>query len=410
MLELQNLTQTVISQENLSPQSINQFLKSFENFGKPEIKQGLHLNFEIISKVRERKITPILKLAKPGDAIKIVEICKEAYEGTYPYKEMEDEIAVKKMIENPLYQFILFKDNNDYAMGCFKCILDFRNKKGYMGGFMLKKKYHGRLDVIKTIMGSFLWMWNNFKNDILVWYCENRTAHSTSQYITSICGIKTIALLPNKDIFFHKVESDVLGVIYVERALRKLRQKKLPRLIKEVNGCFSYSNKLFNLGSKIIENPKISLNNTQIKNLKNRLSVQIEKLDFGYETISFSIKGSDSYFSFLHTTHLQNFEKTKYNVQNLEELHVFVHRFMKYVKKCKIRYCEVFVSAYKPYHQKLFLTMGLKPSGYVPSWIYDKEKNEFNDNIVFNYFTGEIGNNLKLLPECTELISIIEHR
>ena len=41
-----------------------------------------------------------------------------------------------------------------------------------------------------------------------------------------MCGINTVAFFPNKDVFYDKVESEVMGVIYPEKTLFVASQNK----------------------------------------------------------------------------------------------------------------------------------------------------------------------------------------
>ena len=122
----------------------------------------------------------MLRLAKPEDAKEITEIYKELYNGTYPYKEMEDIEEVKSMIQDPNIQWIIYQDPFYNIAGCITFVLDFENKRGYIRGFMLKKKYQKQIDITKAMIGSMIGMIYKFKDAIFNWYVENRTAHAKS--------------------------------------------------------------------------------------------------------------------------------------------------------------------------------------------------------------------------------------
>jgi len=350
------------------------------------------------------KISPTLVLAKPKDAKVIASICKEVYDGTYPYKEIEDEFMVKKMIESPDNYFILFEIDGEVA-GCFRCALDFEHKKGYSGGFMVKKKYQKTLDVTKSIIGSYVWMWNTFK-EILMWYCENRTAHTASQYITSVCGINTVAFFPNKDVFYNQVESDVMGVIYREKTLKKYRDRKTPVLIENALDSYLHCDNLYKLGSFQLASLDLCLDYDKIFELQKAFRKDLISDKYGYQYHQFFIRGTKSYFTFLHTPQIQNFEKTKYHVESLEELYVYLEEFLKSMKINKIRYCEAFISAFRPEDQQLFYEFGFRARGYVPCWNYNKSENKFEDYVVFNYFEGQVPH-AELLPIGQELVDLL---
>lgn len=401
----QNLVQfPIIPYKKLRPNSVDEFLEIFEDVLDLDLENGMELDFIIDTKLGSDKISPTLVLAKPEDAKTIADICKEVYDGTYPYKEIEDELMVRKMIESPDNHFILFEIDREIA-GCFRCALDFEHKKGYSGGFMIKKKYQRVLDVTKSIIGSYCWMWRTFK-EILMWYCENRTAHAASQYITSVCGINTVAFFPNKDVFYDQVESDVMGVIYRETTLKKYRKQKTPVLIENAIDSFLHCDNLYNLGNFQLASPDLDLDYDKIFELQKAFRKDLITDKYGYGYHQFFIRGTKSYFTFLHTPQIQNFEKTKYHVDSLEELYVFLEEFLKSMKKNAIRYSEIFVSAFDPGHQQLFYEFGFRARGYVPCWNYNKTENKFEDYVVFNYFEGKVSQT-ELLPKGQELVDML---
>ncbi|KKL68240.1 hypothetical protein LCGC14_2126950, partial [marine sediment metagenome] len=354
-----------------------------------------------------KKISPILRLAHPSDAKKITEIYKELYNGTYPYSEMVDVEEVQKMILDPHVKWIVYQDPQYNIAGCITFVLDFQNRRGYIRGFMLKRKYQGRIDITKAMIGSMLGMLHEFKDTIYTWYVENRTAHAKSQYSMWVCGIAPIAFYPNKDIFLEKVESDLMQILYDERALKKFRSSAIPCFIPSVESCYQYSNKRYSLGTFSIKSPKIILGKKKVGKLQKKLVRNIEKDKFGYETITFSFEGSNSYFQFLHTPQVKNMEKVKYEVKNLEELYVFTQELIKCKKEFDVRYCEVFVSAYNPEHQQIFYDAGLKPRGYIPSWECSPDALEFSDSILFSIFNGTISEDIQLIDQGQKLLETL---
>ncbi|NVM43822.1 MAG: hypothetical protein HWN79_02805 [Candidatus Lokiarchaeota archaeon] len=405
MITQEVITRPVIPYKKLSPNSVDEFLEIFEDVLDLDLESGMELDFMIDSKMGNNKISPTLVLAKSSDAEEIANICREVYDGTYPYKEIEDKRKVRKMIENPEHHFILFKMGN-YVAGCFRCALDFEHKKGYTGGFMVRKEYQKSLDVTKAIIGSYAWMWSTYKKEILIWYCENRTAHAASQYITSVCGINTVAFFPNKDVFYDQVESDVLGVVYQESALNKYRERKTPKLIRNALDSFLHCDNLYGLGGFNLVSPELTLDYEKVSKLHSTFRKDVITDKYGYKYYQFFLSGTNSYFTFLHTPNIQNIEKTKYHVDCLEELYIYLEEFLKCMKENSIRYSEVFVSAYCEEHQQLFYEFGFRARGYLPCWSYSKIENSFEDYVVFNYFEGEIPQ-AELLPVGQGLLDIL---
>ena len=210
------ITSSVISLNELFSNSTTQFIKPFEEVVDPDIHKGMYLDFKLCDRKQKDKVGPILRLAKPEDAQEIVGIYRELYNGTYPYKEMEDVDEVRKMIQEPSIQWIIYQDPSYNIAGCITFVLDFDNKRGYIRGFMLKKKYQGYIDITKAMIGSMLGMIHKYKDVIFLWYVENRTAHAKSQYSMWVCGIAPIGFYPNKDVFLGRVESDLMQICYDE--------------------------------------------------------------------------------------------------------------------------------------------------------------------------------------------------
>jgi hypothetical protein len=404
MITQELLTYPVIPKEYLFPKSIEEFLDMFKGILDLDIEKGMELNF-IIEGRNNNKISPILRLAKPKDAKEIAKICKEVYKNSYPYKQIEDPSHVKKMIKSPNHHFILFIVD-EYIAGCFRCEIDFDHKKAYMGTFILREQFHKNLDVVKTIMGAYYWMWSTFNDEVIVWYCENRTAHATSQYITAVCGINTIAILPNKDVFYGEVESDVMGIMYRQDTLKKYRSKKVPSLIEGSVDCFLHADNLYQLGFFHLVSPHLNLDKQLINSLKEKIKRKITRDKQGYQHFCLKIEERDSYFTFLHTLSIQNFEKTKYKVSCLEELYVFLEEIQKYITEYEIRYCEIFISSYEPQYQQLLQEFGFQARGYAPSLLYNELNGTYDDQVIFNWYKGEI-EKIELLPQGQELYDML---
>lgn len=408
MLAKRLVSTSVVSYDDMFMLFTQQFLQSFEELAECDFQEGTCLDVKIKGRSNKQRINPLIRKATPEDIEEIIFIYKDIYDNTYPYKEMEDKEEIKNMLNSSNVEWLIFETLDHEIVGCFTFILDFKKKLGNIRGFNLKKKYLGKLDIMKMAMGSIIAMYKKYYDQIYRWYGECRTAHSKSQYFLSALGFRPIGFYPCKDVFYNEVESDLLIMSYDERSLTTMRSKEIPKILPEVLNGFFYSNKLYNLGHCRIEYPdNLGLNWQKINRLQKNLEKEVIKDRFGYETVTLSFLDSKSYFEFLYTPTVQNFEKTHYTVSCLEELYVFVQEFLKCGKSYNIRYCEVFVSAYDPTHQKMFFEFGLKPRGYIPSWNYNINLDKFEDCILFNWFKGEIRRDIQLLEEGKELVEIL---
>ncbi|MBN1217250.1 MAG: hypothetical protein JXA99_17650 [Candidatus Lokiarchaeota archaeon] len=398
---------SLITYQDLFSNSTDQFLKPFKNITEHKSSEGFSLEFEIIDKNRNKLINPIIDFATLEDAKAILKIYLEIYKGTYPYKEMENIIEIRAMIQSQNYRWLLFKDPiNNSILGCFTYHLDFKNKRGYMRGFNIVPKYQKKVDAMKALIGSMIKIWSEFKDKILIWYSENRTAHTSSQYLAYMCGIKPIAILPNKDVFFDKIESDIMQIAYNLQALNMRRKDIMPQIIPEVVNCFNYSNQRYGLGKIKIKKKELRLDFKKIKNLKNNTSILLKKERFNYFNGNIKFTESDSHLKFIYNPLVNNIEKVKYKVNNAEELYILTSSLLYFILKMKVRYCEVIVSAYEPLYQRIFFHFGLKPRGYIPCWHYNSVLNVFEDTIVFNLFYGNLIDT-NLIDQAKEFLKMI---
>ena len=313
---------------NKSILSINDFLDLSTDILSSEI---LNLNFNLDYSILKdyfssERICPVVHLAKSEDAEEISKIFKDIYQNTYPYKKMEHAEGVREMINSNDYLWFLFKLENNETVGCFGTQLEFEKKRGFLYGFVVKQKFHKIIDAPKAFIGCATYVWKTYQDRILLWYGEMRTNESTSQFFTSMIGLKPIGFLPNKDIFNSKIESDVLHVIYDESVFKKHRKKEAPRIIRQVLNWYAYSSKRYSLQNPQIENPNITLDEEKINELSEIIILNIQEVQYGNQIFKLSFKGIDSFMEFIHNPHSRNFEKTHFKVSCLEELYSFLEK------------------------------------------------------------------------------------
>lgn len=372
----------------------------------PDLQNGMYLDFQLKIGSQINKETPYLQIAKPEEAKEIPEIFNNAYNGTYPYNEFTDVQEVREMINDPNFNWILFKLKSDEVIGCYGFHINLEEKHGTFHGFTLKREYQKRVDTVKLGIGCMYAILSTYKNKILVWSCEIRTAHTITQYMGTMCGLIPIAFFPNKDTFFNRIESTILTIMYDEKALKKYHCKDHPNTLTKASYCYLYSKSKFDLLDVRYKNPTIELDSEKLQQLKKQIKIDIKPYKMSFEKVTFYYENSDSFFEFLFTPHILNCDKTQYKVKCLEELYLFTQEVRHFMKKHKVRYYEIFVSAYDPFHQKIFYDAGFMPRGYIPSWKYNKETGKFEDFIVFNYFKGEV-ENVQIIPQSESLLNTL---
>ncbi|MBY9020174.1 MAG: hypothetical protein KGD67_03880 [Candidatus Lokiarchaeota archaeon] len=374
-----------------------------------------HLNLEIgitfprKSRSKAQKVTPTIQTAKPEEAQVISEIFKQVYRNTYPYKEMENPQEIRKMIEDPDYTWMVFKINGDKVIGCVAIKFEESNKSVYLHGFAMKKEYQGTTSLPKLVVAAWTVLLKKYEKKALLWFGEARSAHSKSQFLSDLLGLKPIAFLPKKDIFFDREESELLLILYDEDLITRYRRKVTPKLIPRILRYYSYALKRYQIGiPEVSDHVMLNFDDKKTNAIKRKVIYQEENDNLGNSLITFSIKNSDAFISFIYRPSVRIFEKTEYKVLNKEQLFVFMDKVKELIRKLKIRYWEFFISAYNPTHQTILYDSGLKPFGYVPCHKYVKEENIFEDQIAFIYYDGKINGNLKLIPEAENFLKTIK--
>ena len=387
--------------------TIQDFLRTYAKYKDLSLENGI--SFPKKSSSKAQKVTPTVQIAKPEEAQNISEIFKQVYQNTYPYKELESAQEIRKMIEDPDYNWILFKINGNEIIGCIGIEFDDSAKSMTLHGFAIKKEYQGMTSLPKLLLAGWVVLLKKYEKRALMWFGEARSAHSKSQFIGAYLGLRPIAFFPKKDIFFNREESEFLLILYDEDLITKYRKKETPKIIPRVLTCYSYALKRYQLGfPDLKKHITLDFDDKKIETIKKNLIYQEENDNLGNSLITISINNSDAYISFLYNPLIRIFEKTDYNISNKEQLFVFIEEVKELINKYKIRYFEFFASAYHPTHQAILYDAGLKPFGYVPCFKYVKEEDIFEDQIVFIYYKGKVNENLKMIPETENFLKAIK--
>lgn len=407
-LFLKNKVISNISKEDIEKPivTIREFLNKHSKYKNLDLYKGISIKKKTYSKTQ--KLNPSIQIAKPEEAKDISEIIKQAYNGTYPYKEMESELEVRKMIENPAFYWLVFKVNNNHIIGCIGFDINLKTKSAAFHGLAIKKEFQGITALFELLLAGYYSILNKYEKKILSWSCEIRSAHNKTQFLSIFIDLFPIAFFPKKDIFFNREESEFLFIIYDSDALYKYRSKEKPKIIYQILNCYAYSAKKLQIGlPQTKKYKKLNFNKKEINYIKNNLVVKAESDSIGNEKFTIYIKNRDSNITFLHNPISKIFEKTEYQVSNKEELLIFVQKIKQLIKNYNIRYFECFVSAYHPSHQTILFDANLTPFGYIPSFKYNEKNGVFEDQIVFVYYEGKVNNHLKLIPETEDFLRTI---
>ncbi len=387
--------------------TIQDFLRINAKYKDLSLEKGI--SFSKRSSSNAQKVTLSVQIAKPEEAQSISEIFKQVYRNTYPYKELENVQEIRKMIEDPDYNWLLFKIDGDKAIGCAGVKFTPSAKSIYLHGFAIKKEYQGMTSLPKLILAAWVVFLKKYEKKALMCFGEARSAHSKSQSLSDYLGLKPIAFFPKKDIFFDREESEFLLILYDEDLIVKYRRKETPKIIPRVLPCYYFARERYQLEfPELSEHLTLDFDDNKIQAIKQNLVYQEENDTLGNTLVTISISNSDAYISFSHQPQVRIFEKINYSVSNKEQLFVFIAEVKEQMKKYNIRYLELYASAYHPIHQAMLFNTGLKPFGYVPCFKYLKEENIFEDQIVFIYYEGKVNGNLRMIAETENFLKVIK--
>jgi len=388
----------IISKSKTEIISIEDMLNTYPLLREINLESG-H-NFK--DSTKNGKIIPSLKFATEKDAEEITRIFKEVYKNTYPYEQMENVSEIQSMIRSPNYYWIIFTLKPDIIAGCIGIRLDFENKIGNFFGFAFREEFQNTADITTASLACVVAPMQKFRNQIFIWFAEIRSSFSSIQYIAKLTGLSPVGFLPNKDIFFNQPESEVLFITYNQKILHELRSSQKPQLISQAIFCYFYAFQKYNLGLPEISNNynlESELDQNKLENNRKLILRRIERDKFGNELITISIKGTNNFIV----------EKVDYKVSALEDLFVFLEEIKSIIIEFKLRYFEVFLSAYDSTHQQFFYEAGFKPTGYIPAFKYNKELNLYEDQVLFVYHEEELNKNIHLIRETEEFLKTIKY-
>jgi len=388
--------------------TIESLLNSYPYYKEIDLERG----YGFTQPIGKEKPIPSIKFATEEDAEKITKIFKEVYDNTYPYKKMESVSEILSMIRDPNFYWVVYKLNPNIIIGCIGAHLDFEQKKANLFGFAFRKEFHHKVDIGTASIACMVALVYKFRDRILIWYGEARSSFSSIQHITNLVGLRPIAFLPNKDIFFNLPESEFFLIMYDRNVLVHRRYIKKPELISQAIFCYFFTFQKYNLELPTIknyDNLESELNRSEIAYKKNQLTRKVERDEYGNELITYSIKGTDSYFQFQYYDNIKIAEKTIFKVSSIEELQLFLEEIKIFIITSKLRYFETYLSAYNSKHQYLFFNAGFKPTGYIPAFLYNRIENNFEDQLVFVYYKDNLDHKISLIPETEEFLKTIKH-
>ncbi|NVM53179.1 MAG: GNAT family N-acetyltransferase, partial [Candidatus Helarchaeota archaeon] len=261
----------------------------------------------------------------------------------------------------------------DNVIGMGTIIMDPKNQRGYVRGFMVDPDYQSYGVGGWLALNAFQEFAIKYRDVIKIIWTENRTAHAKSQKISEAAGMRPVGLFPNKDIFLTKRESDVLFALYAMNALKMRRPE--PALIPAVMPIFRVVGHQFRLGDAVpTQVPRTHADGYAVQGF-----ISVDKYNYRYCT--YRANGRELKFMINPRTRVA--EKTWFSPDIDPVTLKTLLRSARISLNPKIYYMECYVSAFQPAIQQVFIDLGYVPTGYIPGWDLVDGKRE--DRIIMTW-------------------------
>ncbi len=323
---------------------------------------------------KDLKIT----MASPNDAESVANLYRKVYGLYYPCPELFTKKGMEEFLDfqrsRAATMIILYHNEVLAAATC-----QINGRAVYSRGFMVDPNWQGKINAKKSFQHILLLFKEFFKGQADLFYGEARTETQKIQDIIEGIEWKPMAILPRKDIFHGKRESEIIYAWYYQspqpgpliltaqasRVVAKVLQRPVDfvEILDEIPFFPS-------LNYFIVEKPE-----------PNGDSHLFIKVPSGAELRAFICYKS------------ANSEKVRIFAQNGDDFYSLVHQYLKEIRYRKIEYAEIYIDA-REYNQQVVVELhGFKPTGFLVQW-YALEENKPHDFIVYTKQWPSV------LPDC----------
>ena len=269
----------VKQKSEIKVKTLDDLLASNVKYKDLDIRKGISFP----KRSKKYKFIPSARLAISGDEKEIVKIFKDAYLEKYPFKEFEDESEILKMIEDPRFYWVVFRNGNGSIIWCIGLEIQLGDKRGILHGLAFKRHYQGITDLYKLFIASMCSVLR-IEKEMLSISCEVRSAHSKSQYMGKMLDFLPVAFLPNNDIFYDQEESEIIVIVYRKEALEKYRSSKTVRLPFQALKSYYYASHKMEIGSFKVKNyPRLVYRGKKIVKIQDSFVNRVEEDKLGNE-------------------------------------------------------------------------------------------------------------------------------
>jgi len=249
----------------------------------------------------------------------------------------------------------------------------------YSRGFMVSPRWQGRISA-KKIIQQICYIFRKFFNGKAdYFYGEARTETGRMQAIIDEIDWVPLAILPRKDIFHGKRETEILyawyyhhpqpGPLYLTRKAAQVASEVLQRPIDYVQEDYTHNFEIIS-PSRVAEKRESNGDS----------HIFITLLTGGELNAQICPKSTNS-------------EKVTINSNDVHEFYSLVNTFLRELFSRKIEYTEIFIDAREPSKQAILEEFGFNPTGFVTQW-YTQNKTVPSDYVVYTLHRPS------LLPNC----------
>src|SRR4030042_1061454 len=157
----------------------------------------------------------IIEVATPADAKVLAHIYSEVYEGEYPCPELFTESGMMEFLDFECSHAMTVKIScGAEVIGCVSCELKYR--AAYLRGGMIAPAWQGKIgagNLFRRLLSTFHQMFGE-TGIVDYFYAEKRTNSAKFRGIDRDLGYAPYAILPRKDVFAGKRESEIVHVKY----------------------------------------------------------------------------------------------------------------------------------------------------------------------------------------------------
>lgn len=165
-----------------------------------------------------RVTIPAIRQATPDDALRIIQLYNEIYEGNYPDPLMSEFVLLKRSLAGDDLCWIIAEDETS-VVGSVVYRVDAVNRLAKVFGAVVRPAYRG-VNLTEGLMNHGLAVLKRRTNPVEVVYATTRTLLEAPQKLTANLGYRKLGIFPN----VHKTEeyeTHCLAALFDEGALRR---------------------------------------------------------------------------------------------------------------------------------------------------------------------------------------------